>query len=62
MSKTTEIAFQGGDVPEDGTTTAVLPAPPEQGQEQHEHEHNHDGGELTPMCSGNGCVQKTSSN
>lgn len=62
MSTTTETGFQGGgDVPED-STTEVLPETPEQDQHDHEHEHNHDGGELTPMCSGNGCVQKTSSN
>ncbi|MEU7526998.1 hypothetical protein AB0A74_14800 [Saccharothrix sp. NPDC042600] len=62
MSTTTETGFQGGDVPEDATTTDVLPETPEQDGEQHDHEHNHDGGELTPMCSGNGCVQKTSAN
>ncbi|WP_309110934.1 hypothetical protein [Saccharothrix sp.] len=62
MSTTTETGFQGGDVPEDSTTTDVLTETQEQEQEQHEHEHNHDGGELSPMCSGNGCVQKTSSN
>ncbi|CAL9483014.1 hypothetical protein SUDANB95_03057 [Actinosynnema sp. ALI-1.44] len=60
MSTTTETGFQGGDVPEDATTTDVLPETPEQDREQHDHEH--DGGEPAPRCSGNGCVQKTSTN
>ncbi|WP_033442022.1 hypothetical protein [Saccharothrix sp. NRRL B-16314] len=62
MSNTTKTEYLGEDVPTDAT---ALPALPEPEQDQlpvldPKHDHTHDDGELEPMCSGGGCVQKTS--
>jgi hypothetical protein len=63
MSNTTKNEYMGEEVPTDAT---LLPAVPEPDQDQQEqppgqdpkHDHTHDDGELEPMCSGGGCVQK----
>ncbi|GAA1342065.1 hypothetical protein [Saccharothrix algeriensis] len=36
---------------------AAPEAQPEEHAEQHGQEHSHEGDELSPLCSGNGCVQ-----
>lgn len=62
MSNTTNTEFLEEGVP---TDTALLPALPETEQDQEQlpdqdpkHDHTHDDGDLEPMCSGGGCVQK----
>ncbi|XVV00042.1 hypothetical protein ACQPW3_21515 [Actinosynnema sp. CA-248983] len=62
MSTTTETGFQGGDVPEDATTTEVAPETPEQKQDQHVHQHKNGDRTSGTQCSGNGCVQNPPSN
>ncbi|CCH30935.1 hypothetical protein ABZ816_01545 [Actinosynnema sp. NPDC047251] len=62
MSTTTEREFLGEEAPEGGV--APLNASPnartdsqESKLDQDKHEHTHENGELSPLCSGNGCVQ-----
>ncbi|NUT47768.1 MAG: hypothetical protein HOV94_10740 [Saccharothrix sp.] len=64
MSKPSENGFQQEDaeaqqaeVDQEQPTTDVQ----ESGEHLHEHHHHtHEDGELSPLCSGGGCVTKTS--
>lgn len=63
MSTPTETDFLDENVQD--TTTPVAPETGHDQQEhqhdhKHDHDHTHEDGELSPMCAGGGCVQKTS--
>lgn len=61
MSATTRTEYLDEDVPKDATATPVVPETgQDQGERRHDHEHTHEDGEVSPMCSGGGCVTKTS--
>lgn len=59
MSTPTETDFRDEDVPQDDTTTPVVPGTDQdQHEHHHHHDHTHEDGELSPLCVGGGCVTK----
>ncbi|WP_447005934.1 hypothetical protein ACRAKI_05380 [Saccharothrix isguenensis] len=63
MSNTTKTEYPGDDVPMDATPLPVVPESDLGEQEQlpgrePKPDHTHDDGDLEPMCTGGGCVQK----
>ncbi|MFT7841823.1 hypothetical protein Q5530_37280 [Saccharothrix sp. BKS2] len=60
MSTSTETEFLGDGIPSDITTVPTVgderpeeqPGLPDEG-------HTHDDGDMSPLCTGGGCVQKT---
>jgi hypothetical protein len=60
----TKTDFTDESVEQVAVVTPVVPETEQDGQEhQHDHthhEHTHEDGELSPLCSGGGCVTKTS--